>query len=260
VRGLLGAVGRVVAPTIVVVATAHLAWGQYTSANVALLNWVFGEAELGPPWRFWFIEALVLALVLTTAIVAIPAVDRIERRWPFALPMGLVAVAALTRFELFELPVPRMQGSALVVLFLFFLGWAAGRAGSRRERWIVTAAALATVSTFSGNPVRDLLTLAVILTVLWVPTGRVPQFLVPAVQVLAASSLYIYVFHWQVLPLLWGRPWLALAGSLGSGIAYWWLWTTALPALTGWVRAGVGRAATDRSASASGGGRAAYGR
>ena len=224
-RGL----GRVVAPTLAVIVPAHVIWGYYEPRNLLLANWVFGEERLGPPWRFWFIEALVLALVVTTVLAAVPAVLRAERRWPFGLPAALTLAAFTLRLDLFELPVPRMQGSAAVVLFLFFLGWTIARMTTPRQRWLVTAGAVAMVGTFSGNPARDALSLAVVLALVWWRTTRLPHGLVPVVQVLAASSLFTYVIHWQVLEQLWGRPLLAFAGSMAAGIAYWLVWSRTLP-------------------------------
>jgi hypothetical protein len=52
-----------------------------------------------------------------------------------------------------------------------------------------------------------------------------PGGLVPVTQVLAASSLFVYVIHWQVLEQLWGRPVAAFICSLAAGIAYWFVWT-----------------------------------
>nr|WP_255523656.1 AMP-binding protein [Terrabacter sp. MAHUQ-38] len=228
-RALARGLVRVVAPTLAVVVPAHVVWGYYEPRNLLLANWVFGEERLGPPWRFWFIEAIVLALVVAIALTALPAVARAERRWPFGLPVALTLASFTLRLELFELPVPRMQGSALVVLFLFFLGWAIARVSSPRERWVVTAGAVLLVGTFSGNPARDALSLAVVLALVWWPTTRMPGGLVPIVQVLAASSLFVYVIHWQVLEHLWRRPLLAFVGSMVVGIAYWLVWTRALP-------------------------------
>ena len=228
-RALARGLVRVVAPTLAVVVPAHVVWGYYEPRNLILANWVFGEERLGPPWRFWFIEAIVLALVVAIVLTAMPAVARAERRWPFGLPAALTLAAFTLRLELFELPVPRMQGSALVVLFLFFLGWAIARVSSPRERCVATAGAVLLVGTFSGNPARDALSLAVVLALVWWPTSRVPSGLVPLVQVLAASSLFVYVIHWQVLEHLWGRPLLAFAGSMVVGVAYWLVWARALP-------------------------------
>ena len=221
---------RVVLPTLAVIVPAHVIWGYYEPRNLILANWLFGEERLGPPWRFWFIEALVLALVITIVLVALPAFARAEKRWPFALPVLLTAVAFTLRLELYPLPGPRMQGSALVVLFLFFLGWSIARAGTRRQQCIVTVAAAGAVGTFSGNPARDLLSLAFVLLLVWRPVSRIPAALVPVVHVLAASSLYIYVIHWQVLEHLWGAPVPAFIGSLAAGVVYWWLWSKGAPA------------------------------
>ncbi|HET7399648.1 MAG TPA: AMP-binding protein [Intrasporangium sp.] len=223
-RALRG-VARVAAPALLVISAAHFLGGYYETRNLFLLNWALGQAQLGPPWRFWFIEALVLALAVTAGLCAVPPFNRAERRFPFAVPLALTTVSFTLRLDLFELPTPRMQGSALVVLFLFFLGWTAARASTHRHRVVVTVVAVATVGTFSGNPARDLLSLSVVLLVVWKPVSRVPALLLPAVRVLAASSLYIYVIHWQVLEGLWGAPLPATAGSLLAGIAYWWVWT-----------------------------------
>ncbi len=123
------------------------------------------------------------------------------------------------------LPVPRMHGSALVVLHLFLLGWTLARVGTERGRRLMTLVVVAMIGTFSLNPVRDGLTLAVVLVLMWRPVTRVPAVLVPLVRVLAAASLYVYVVHWQVLDLLPGHPVPAFLGSLAAGVLYWWCWT-----------------------------------
>ncbi|GAA4396922.1 AMP-binding protein [Fodinibacter luteus] len=225
VRGLLIAVRRIAAPALVVVAGAHLLTGQYAWSTMALLNWAFGEERLGPEWRFWFIEAAVLVLLAVTAVVATPWGDRLERRHPLGVPLGLAAVGmAWWQGWLFP-PVPHMQGSALVVSWLFCLGWAAAKARGQAQRLLVTAVAVPTIGTFSGNPRRDLLTLTAALLVIWVPTLRVPRAVVPALHVLAASSLFVYVLHWQVLQAMRSTPWLGYVAGLVAGVAYWWVWT-----------------------------------
>lgn len=239
-RRRLGALGRglarVVLPTVAVVATVQLMTGRYETHNVFLANWVLGEERLGAPWRFWFVESVVLALVVTIALVAVPAFARADRRWPLGLPLALVALTWTIRLPLYPLPVPRMQGSALVVLFLFFLGWAVTRAGqagrTRRDQWLVTGFAVVTAGTFSGNPARDVLTLAVVLLLIWKPVTRVPSGLVPLVQVLAAASLHVYVAHWLAIDAFrleaFQFPGAALAATVASllvGVGYWWMWT-----------------------------------
>ncbi|WP_377644525.1 AMP-binding protein [Oryzobacter terrae] len=226
-RGLLTAVARVVAPTLAVVGTVHLVTGQYATSTVGLANWLLGEPRLGPDWRFWFVEAVVVGLLATTALLATPWGDRLQRRHPFALPLALTGLGMLWWQDVLFPPVPHMQGSALVVLWLFCLGWASGAADGLRERLVVSAVAVPAVGTFSGNPRRDLLTLAVVLLVVWVPTTRVPRALVPLLQVLASASLFTYVVHWQVLQELRSTPWVAFGAGLAAGVLAWWLWTQA---------------------------------
>jgi hypothetical protein len=224
-RGLLTAAARVLAPTLAVVGSVHLLTGQYATSTVGLANWLFGEAELGPNWRFWFIEAVVVGLLATTVLLATPWGDRLQRRHPFALPLGLSGLGMLWWKEVLFPPVPHMQGSALVVLWLFCLGWAAAAADGVRARLVVTAVAVPAVGTFSGNPRRDLLTLAVVLLVVWVPTTKVPRALVPLLMVLASASLFVYVVHWQVLQEMRDTPWLGFGAGLAAGVALWWTWT-----------------------------------
>ena len=243
-RRILAAASRVAAPALAVIVTAHLLGGYYETRNLFLANWVFGEARLGPPWRFWFVEAVVLALVVVAALTRSRLVTWLDHRHPFALPLALAGTAYLLfRVPWLPLPVPRMQGSALVVLHLFLLGWALARAGTVRQRVIASSVVVAMVGTFSWNHARDGLTIAVILVMLWFPVTRVPSFLVPVVRVLASASLYIYVIHWQALEVLWGHPVPAFLGSMALGVGYWWLWTR--PLTSAW------RAMTRRLASRS---------
>jgi acyl-CoA synthetase (AMP-forming)/AMP-acid ligase II len=236
-RRIMRAVGRIVLPTLVVMTGAHVVVGDYETRNFLLANWLFGEARLGPPWRFWFIESLVWALVLTAALTALPAFHRLERRWPLGVPLSLMAAAfVLLRLPVLPLPIPRMQGSAHVVVYLFLLGWCLARASTVGQRLLMTAIVIGTVGTFSFNEQRDGLTIAFVLVLLWLPVTRVPTFLVPVIRPLAAASLYIYVIHWQALEVLWGHPVAAFVGALGIGLAYWWFWTHAVTATRRWVQ------------------------
>jgi hypothetical protein len=251
VRMLRGA-GRIAVPSLVVIVGAHVLGGYYETRNLFLLNWVFGEARLGPPWRFWFVEALLFALVLTAALIAVPALHHLERRFPFGLPLALtVGAFVLLRLPLLPLPVPRMHGSALVVLHLFLLGWTLARATTPRRRQLMTVLVVAMIGTFSFNPARDGLTIAFVLLLMWRPVTRVPAVLVPGIRVIAAASLYIYVIHWQVLELVRWVPGVAFVGSLAAGIAYWWCWKQ-LPALPRRRPAQRGVGAAPGPASAAG--------
>ncbi|MDN3295848.1 AMP-binding protein [Streptomyces ficellus] len=171
---------------------------------------------------FWFIEVLLFLLIAVVALLSLPAVDRLERRYPFGLPMTLMAAGLLTRYDVLGLREHIHLPSAVVLPWLFALGWAAAKASTARQRLLVTAAALATVpGYFSGEPAREALIMAGFVLLVWVPSLPSAAPLNRVAGVLAGSSLYIYVVHWQVFPRLDHiSGWLALIASLVAGVAY----------------------------------------
>ena len=70
------------------------------------------------------------------------------------------------------------------------------------------------------NPIREATIAAGIGLLLWSPTLPVPRLLVPVLGVLASSSLYIYLTHFQVYQAT-AYPLVNLALSLGLGVATW---------------------------------------
>jgi acyl-coenzyme A synthetase/AMP-(fatty) acid ligase len=210
---------RIAAASMVWIALAYLLTDFYSLANVFLLNYVLGSDE-GRQWHFWFIETLVYLQLAVVALAAVPAVDRLDRRFPFGFPMLLVVLGLVTRYEL----IPGVTlATPLIVGWLFALGWAAARATGTWQRLAVTAAAALTVPGFFDNPRRDAIVIAGVAVLVWV--SRVPS--VRAVNrvaaVVARSSLYIYLTHWLVYPRLYhDSPLLAVVASLVVGIAYGW--------------------------------------
>ena len=107
-------------------------------------------------------------------------------------------------------------------LWLFALGWAIARSRTIAQRCVVSALAAVTVPGFFENTTRELTVIAGILLLIWLPTLPAPKVLRRVTVLLASASLYAYLVHWVVYPPLAGiSPALAVAGSLGAGIAYW---------------------------------------
>jgi len=234
VRNLLTSAARIAVPTVVWVGGVALLAGGYGLANVLQVNSLLGPEAWGPSWRLWFLEALLQLLVVVAALLAVPALDRAERRWPFGVALGALALGLLVRFDL--VPVsggPDGIHTAPVVLFLFALGWATARAVDVPRRLLVSTAVLLTVPGFFGDPQREAVVLGGLLVLLWVPGVRCPGALRRVAGVLASSSLYIYLTHWQVYPHLeQDHPWLAVAASLVVGVVVW----RVVEAATAWWR------------------------
>lgn len=229
VRRLLRSTARIAVPSIAWIAAAVAVTSAvgvrdgYGLPNVVLLNHALGSDTWTDGWHWWFVESLVCLVVLLAAVLAVPTVDRAERAAPFAFAAGLVGVGLVLRTDLAGLELgPGGIHTPQAVLFLFGLGWAAARSRAAWQRWAVTAAAALAVPGFAGEPQREVVVLAGLLLLVWVPTLRVPALLARLVGPLAAGSLYVYVTHWQVYPHLEAdAPWLATAASFAVGLAYW---------------------------------------
>ncbi|HEX7745374.1 MAG TPA: AMP-binding protein [Micromonosporaceae bacterium] len=227
-------IGRVALPSMAWIGLAVLFTTDYRPTNLFLLNSVFGPPDGRSEWHFWFIEALVYILIGMVALLALPRFDRAERRFPFAVPMALAAAGLISRYDLLDLDARYDLPSAIVAFWLFALGWAAAKATGVRQRLLVTAAIVATVPGFFGEPQREVVIVAGLALLVWVPSLPSLAPLNRVAGVLAASSLYIYLTHWQVFPRIASESrTLALAASLAFGVGYWVLVTR----ISGWLAA-----------------------
>ena len=223
VRHLRTSVARVAVPSAVWIGLVAAFTPGYSWTNPLLLNGVLGpRAWTEPAWHYWFIEALVYTLLALTLVMALPLVDRAERRWPFWLPMMLAGLGLLTRYEVVTVMGGDVIHRANVVFWLFALGWATVKATAPWQRVLVSASVLVTVPGFFDDPARDALVAAGLLALVWVRALRVPAWAARAAGVLASASLYIYLAHWQIYPHLEDRfPLLATVLALLGGIVLW---------------------------------------
>ncbi|MFJ3725498.1 AMP-binding protein [Streptomyces sp. NPDC090045] len=222
VRRACLSIARVAVPSVIWIGFVLLINDDYTLANLALLDSVLGPADSKTGMHFWFIEALVYILIVAVALLALPLADRAERRFPYGLPLTLAAFGLLTRYDLLGLPDRTQIPDAVTVFWLFALGWAAAKARTKVQRIVVTAAALATVpGFFPGDPGREAIIIATFALLVWVPSLPSRERVNQVAGLLATSSLYIYLTHWQIFPLIDGfSRHLAFLASLVFGIAY----------------------------------------
>ncbi|HEX5861917.1 MAG TPA: AMP-binding protein [Nocardioides sp.] len=246
-NGLVG-VAQVVVPSSLFIGAVAVLTGQYGAPTAFFLNGLLGSDGWTLDWQFWFLEALVWTSLGAVALVALPALDRMERRRPFAFAGALLLATVALRFALTGVEAGATgRYTTGVVLWCFALGWVAARSRTTRQRVGVLVVAAVGYVGFFGDWQRELLIVAGIGVLLWVPTVRLPRVLAPVVTTLAGASLFIYLTHWQVYPHLeMGYPLLALLSSLVVGVVYWWLTRPALRGMGAWLRRfpAVGRAAT----------------
>jgi hypothetical protein len=212
---------RIAIPSAVWIAIVAALTAAYTWKNALLLGTVLGPDQWGPAWHFWFIEALVLYLLISAALFAVPAFARFERAHPFLVPGVLVAVglAIQSGGAVPGLLEPRPSPAPAIYFFWFFaLGWWAGRTTNVWQRLVVSAVVLLAVPGYWDAPLREGAVVVGLLVLIWVRSIRVPRVSVPVLTRLAGASMAIYLTHWTVYPLLEQAPWLALVVSLVVGV------------------------------------------
>ncbi|GAB3276991.1 AMP-binding protein [Actinocorallia lasiicapitis] len=237
---LLRSLTRIVLPSVAWIAFAAIVTDAYQLDQALLLHSLLARSS-----NYWFVELIVYLLVGLIALLSVPALDRAERRAPFAFPLALLAVGLAARFDAFDVRSGFGLPQALAAFWMFPLGWAAAKATLPWHRLLVTAVAFLSVPGYfgSGELVRETVILTGVTLLVWFPTLPSSAALNRLAGLLAGASLYIYLTHWQVYPLFASfSELLALLASLAFGVAL-----PALCARAHWsMRRGVAGARTPR--------------
>ncbi|MFI6166743.1 AMP-binding protein [Nocardia sp. NPDC051052] len=218
-RHALRTVALIAVPTTVWVAVTLLFTDYYRWQNVLLLNKILGPFDSDTAGHLWFIEVLVYFMIATALLIRIPLLDMLERREPFWFAMGLLALTLVLRYQPFGLYPARDVPFSPLAAWFFALGLAAAKATSAWQRLLVSAVLLACVPGYFDVPDRERLVMAGLLMLIWLPAIRVPALAAIVAAVLADSSLFVYLLHWQVYPLFGQHHVAALLASLLAGVA-----------------------------------------
>ncbi|GGW51782.1 AMP-dependent synthetase [Streptomyces xantholiticus] len=222
-RRLWRSIARIALPSMLWITFVLLLTREYDLANILLANSLFEQDRSDPEWRYWFVEALVYFLIGLAALLAIPLLDRAERRSPFGFALALVGLGLVGRYDPWDLAHVRYHLSPTVVFFLFAAGWAAARARTAGQRLLLTAVLVITVPGLfpEGQVLRTSIVVGGLALLLWIPALPSVDLVNRLAGVLAGSSLYIYLTHYHVYPYLRDHsPLLALLVSLVFGVAY----------------------------------------
>ncbi|WP_337192171.1 AMP-binding protein [Streptomyces sp. HUCO-GS316] len=222
VRRLWRSIARIAVPSMLWITGAVLLTDAIDPANAVLLNSLLDQGTDRFEWAYWFVEALVYFLIVLAALMAVPLLDRLERRHAFGVPLALVGIGLIGRYDLLDLVTLRPQLNPAVVFWLFALGWAAARAVTARQRALLTAVLVVTMpGLFQDQPLRTAIVIVGLTLLIWVPTLPSLGPLSALAGVLASGSLYIYLTHYQVYPYLQKDfPLTALFASLLVGVGY----------------------------------------
>ncbi|MAT60418.1 MAG: AMP-dependent synthetase [Micrococcales bacterium] len=189
--------------------------------SVLYLNNLLGPAGEAPEWRYWFLEALVYLMIAVAVLLWVPAVDRWERRWPFAFPLLIVGAGSVVALLTAGPTAPTSMYTPAVVIWLFAAGWALERASNNYQKSIVLLGVLVIGASFFNRPDRVALVLIGLILAITVTSVRVPRAIAPILSRIAGASLIIYLTHYQIYPLLGEQLWAALIISILAGVTMW---------------------------------------
>ncbi len=220
----LTSLAQLVVPTSLWLGLVGIMGGFYAPATVGFLNQAIGPDHWTRQWQFWFLEAMIWTSLVVLVLLAVPAIDRLERRAPYGFALAALLAGLALRFTWVGLEASgdTSRYTIGVVAWWFLVGWVAVRADTALRRWtVVVLTAVGTLGYF-GDLWREALIVGGIALLVHVPSLRVPRRLVTPISTLASASLFIYITHWLVYPRLQDSiPVLATLLSLAVGIAYW---------------------------------------
>jgi hypothetical protein len=241
---------RVALPASTWIGINMLVAGGYSLGCALLINNYSGsDWRREGRWNYWIIEVFIQLTVFCSLLLAVPALRRVERQFPFGFALALLLPLLVFRFELIVI------GSNYNYLFrthtvawIFLVGWAIQRARRTWQRVTISAVSVVLLLGFFDQPQREWFIVAGLMALTWIPAIPVPRVVHRLLGVLAAASLWIFLVHWQVWPPLErvvGRE-LSFALTLATGIVVWRLVRLGqrlLPA----VRAGARTSGRDRA-------------
>jgi hypothetical protein len=109
-----------------------------------------------------------------------------------------------------------------VVLWCIGLGWLVARSHDVRRRVLTSLLVCGSTYDFFGEPLREGLVVGGLLALTWAPQLPCPRAVSRLVGPLAASSLFVYLTHWQVYPYLeMDHPLAATLASFAVGLFTW---------------------------------------
>ncbi|OIJ27548.1 AMP-binding protein [Nocardioides luteus] len=221
-RRLLRGAAAVALPAGLWVGAVALVSDRYHWPTALGLNQALGSDEWTRDWQLWFLEVITWSFAGLALLLLVPVVDRWQRAHRFGAALAVVGGTLAIRYLWVGLEAGATERYTIgCVLWCLALGWAAAEARRPWQRVLVAATAAVATYGFFGDPVREA-TVALGIIVLLAPWPvLLPWPLARPAAVLAASSLWIYLVHWQVYPGLEaaGLGWLGVLASLAVGVA-----------------------------------------
>jgi acyl-CoA synthetase (AMP-forming)/AMP-acid ligase II len=218
VRHLGNTIAWIAVPSVLWVVVALLLTDHYTWTNLLLANKFLGPHDSMTAGRLWFVEVFVWTLVVLALVFWLPLMDRLERRLPFTIAVVFLVIGLALRYDILRMHLGEGAWFTMLAFWFFAIGWAASKATTTLQRVAVSVALVISLHGYFDSALREVMVMAGLLLLIWVPTIRCPSALTVAVGILAEASLYTYLVHYQVYALFGGHPARGVLASLAVGI------------------------------------------
>lgn len=219
---------RVAVPTVLWT-LAFMAVGQYTWHTLTLVNNYIGpRSHAGNHWHFWFIEVFVHVVVLTLLVTAIPAVRRLDLRFPYAFPLALLGGVLTLRMDWADMgDWYNLRFRTHAVAWFFVLGWLVQRSTRRHQQVATSLIALVTAYGVFQNPQREYFIATGLVLLVWVKEIPLPRPAVAPIATVAAASMWILISHFMIWPPMkdWFIVEVAYPLTVLASIGVWWTFT-----------------------------------
>jgi hypothetical protein len=220
-RGLLRSACAVALPAVVFLGTLAAVGHQYRWPTALLLNGPLGRDRWDDQWQFWFLEALVWCYLGLAAVLAVPAVSRLQRAAPFTSALLVLAVALGVRYSWTGVEAGATERYTLgAVAWFVALGLCGAQARTWKQRLLVASVAVTATAGFFGDGRREAIVVGGVLLLVYGKPVRLPRWAASVAGLVASASLWIYLTHWQVYPPLedGGHQVSAILASLVVGV------------------------------------------
>jgi hypothetical protein len=167
VRHLRNTIAWIAGPSVAWVAIALLITDDYAPTNLLLANKFLGPHDSMTAGRLWFVEVLVWILVALAVLCWLPAVDRWERQWPFAVAVTVLAVGLALRYDILGLHLGHGAWFTMLAFWFFAVGWAAAKSSTTLQRVAVTVVLIVSLHGYFDRTERELLVLAGFVLLIW---------------------------------------------------------------------------------------------
>lgn len=240
-RTLLRSLAAIVVPTLLYTALIQLVFDRLHWQSLLLVSNWFPASEVSL-FNYWYIEVLVQMIVIIGLLLSIRRVRRVVVADPFRCLIiaacALVALDVLINQFVFD-------ASALLhrvpqhFLAVMVLGMAVHHADTTARKWVASAVAVLVVGELDLVAVAGVgweaftryvdIALPAMLALIWFRSVPVPALVARAGAVIASSTLFIYLTHFQfqsVADHVSRHPLFEVALALAGGVLVAYCWNT----------------------------------